>query len=464
MMKRRRVQVVLLAVVLAVLGATLHPLSLILGLVPFDTHGLGTALTELRTNIANLLGWGLLSLLVVMLAYVVWRRQRRSDGATAQDPGRANAMPGYRAQLGLLVLLLAFLGAVLHPVAFLISNLPWDTTGLVSALNSARSDIADLLGWAFVALLVVMAGFVVRDRLSRRMGSPPARSEPDNVPETFDAGPMAVAITAYNDAEATADAVRQFKSQPGVIEVIVIDNNSHDNTAELASVAGARVVRERRQGYGYACMSGLLEAARVTGAEVIVLTEGAGTFAGRDIRKFQAYIGQAEMVVGSRVTRELVEKGSQMDHFFTWGNIAVALLLRLRSWDRQFLGTAGLTDVGCTFRAIRREALLRILPDLAVGGNHFLPHMMLVAPGRGVFIIEIPVTFRRRVGKSKGASQSLWKGLNVGLAMIWHIMTFRPSLNDGRRPGFVVDPDRLTLDQSELTVMIASARTDTSDA
>ena len=138
MMKRRRVQVVLLAVVLAVLGATLHPLSLILGLVPFDTHGLGTALTELRTNIANLLGWGLLSLLVVMLAYVVWRRQRRSDGATAQDPGRANAMPGYRAQLGLLVLLLAFLGAVLHPVAFLISNLPWDTTGLVSALNSAR--------------------------------------------------------------------------------------------------------------------------------------------------------------------------------------------------------------------------------------------------------------------------------------------------------------------------------------
>jgi hypothetical protein len=478
-MKRRRVQVVLLAVVLAVLGAVLHPLSLILSLAPFDTRGVGAALSELRTTVANLLGWGLLSLVAVAVAYVVWRHLwRRVHGATPPDRGHARAMPGYRAQLGLLVLLLAVLGAVLHPAAFLISNLPWDTTGLVSTLNSARSAIADLLGWAFVALLVLMAAFVARDRLSRRLGSAPARSETDNVRDTFDIGPMAVAITAYNDAEATADAVRQFKSQPGVIEVIVIDNNSRDNTAELASAAGARVIQERRQGYGYACMRGLLEAARVPGAEVIVLTEGDGTFVGRDIRKFQAYIGQAEMVVGSRVTRELVEKGSQMDHFFTWGNIAVAFLLRLRSWDRQFLGTAGLTDVGCTFRAIRREALLRILPDLAVGGNHFLPHMMLVARARGVSIIEIPVTFRRRVGKSKGASQSLWKGLNVGLAMIWHIMTYRPSLNDGLKPGSAVDPDRLTLDHDEpqprtaaeragrpaSAVMVASAHTDTSDA
>src|ERR1700674_206981 len=116
-MKRRRVQVVLLAVVLAVLGAILHPLSLILGLAPFDTHGLGTALTELRTTIANLLGWGLVSLLAVMVAYAAWRRQRRLNGATAQDGGRASPMPGYRAQLGLLVLLLAVLGAVLHPAA-----------------------------------------------------------------------------------------------------------------------------------------------------------------------------------------------------------------------------------------------------------------------------------------------------------------------------------------------------------
>jgi glycosyltransferase involved in cell wall biosynthesis len=293
-----------------------------------------------------------------------------------------------------------------------------------------------------------------------------------------ESGQIAVAITAYNDAQPTADAVRQFKSQPGVIEVIVIDNNSRDNTAELASAAGARVIREPRQGYGYACMRGLLEAARVPGADVIVLTEGDGTFVGRDIPKFRAYIGQAEMVVGSRVTRELVERGSQMDYFFTWGNIAVAFLLRLRGWDRQFLGTAGLTDVGCTFRAIRRDALLRILPDLSVGGNHFLPHMMLVALARGVSVIEIPVTFRRRVGQSKGASESLRKGLAVGLAMIWHIMTYQPSVNRGHKPDIVVDRDGRTAESDGVQsrnaqewasphqsgVLVSAKRTETSDA
>jgi hypothetical protein len=52
--------------------------------------------------------------------------------------------------------------------------------------------------------------------------------------------------------------------------------------------------------------------------------------------------------------------------------------------------------------------------------------MMVVALRQGLSIIEIPVTFRRRIGESKGASQSLLKGLEVGLVMIWHIMTYRP--------------------------------------
>ena len=82
-------------------------------------------------------------------------------------------------------------------------------------------------------------------------------------------------------------------------------------------------------------------------------------------------------------------------------------------------------DVGCTFRAIRRPALERILPDLLVGGDHFSPHMLMVAIARDLSVIEIPIRLRRRAGASKGASQSFGKGLQVGLMMIWHIMTFR---------------------------------------
>jgi hypothetical protein len=55
--------------------------------------------------------------------------------------------------------------------------------------------------------------------------------------------------------------------------------------------------------------------------------------------------------------------------------------------------------------------------------------MLMVAIAHDLNVIEIPVRLRRRAGVSKGASQSVWKGLGVGLAMIWHIITFR--LPDG---------------------------------
>ena len=121
----------------------------------------------------------------------------------------------------------------------------------------------------------------------------------------------------------------------------------------------------------------------VAEAYVIVLTEGDGSFFAEDIAKFLAYIENADLVLGNRVVRGLIDNDSQMDPFFTWGNMAVAMLLRLRFWDGRHLGPAGLMDVGCTYRAIRRPALERILPDLLVGGNHFSPHILTFRLAQG---------------------------------------------------------------------------------
>jgi hypothetical protein len=334
-------------------------------------------------------------------------------------------MKNYRVPLALIVLVLAVLGALLHPLSLALGLLPWDTAPLIALLVRIRETIADLLGWAFLALLAVMVLYVVRGRLARRL---PSRS-PEPLPSTdgsaMGSPRVVVAMTAYNDAEATAQAVRDFSRQPGVMKVLVIDNNSTDRTAELAAAAGATVIRETRQGYGYACIRGLAESIKVAEANVVLLTEGDGSFFAEDTSKFLAYIKNVDLVVGNRVVRGLVDADSQMDHFFTWGNMAVAMLLRLRFWDGRHLGPAGLMDVGCTFRAIRRPALERILPDLLVGGDHFSPHMLLVAMARDLSVIEIPIRLRRRIGESKGASRSIWKGLAVGLAMIWHIITFR---------------------------------------
>ena len=88
---------------------------------------------------------------------------------------------------------------------------------------------------------------------------------------------MVVAITAYNEGQAIAQVVEDFRAQKDVAQVIVIDNNSRDETAVLATNAGAKVVQETQQGYGFACIRGLQEALKVPEAEVIVLVEGDGT-------------------------------------------------------------------------------------------------------------------------------------------------------------------------------------------
>jgi histidinol-phosphate phosphatase family protein len=358
----------------------------------------------------------------------------------------------FPAYLALLVVLLSLLGAFLHPLALALSLAPMPTHGFVGFLQELRTTIANLLGWALLGLLIAMLAYVVRGRLvdntsATRLANYFPKPGPMEANQSVQPR-VAVAITAYNDAEATAQAVRDYRRQPGVIRVLVIDNNSTDNTAELASAAGATVIHESRQGYGFACIRGLTEGLKVPDADVIALTEGDGTFVAEDTAKFLTYMDHADLVVGNRMVRGLVEPDSQMDHFFTWGNMAVAMLVRLRAWDGRFLGPAGLTDVGCTFRVIRRDALERILPDLTVGRNHFSPHMILVALSQGLSVIEIPIRFRQRVGESKGASRSIWSGLEVGAAMIWHIVSYRSGPAHGK-PGVVVERDGLIIRQRQ---------------
>jgi glycosyltransferase involved in cell wall biosynthesis len=325
-----------------------------------------------------------------------------------------------RALIAVVVVGLAILGALLHPLALFLSVMPFDSAGIQAFLASAKTLIADVLGWGLVALLLLMLILVVHGRLK------PRKSGEDIHLPSFRPRGIAVGIIAYNEAAAIGDLVRGFRNEDGVVEVVVIDNNSSDGTGAIATAAGARVVKESKQGYGFACIRALQECVLVSEADVVVLTEGDATFVPRDLAKFRAYIGEADLVVGTRVISPLVEDGSQMDYFFTWGNMAVGTLMRLRFWHPQFLGTASLSDVGCTYRAIRTGALTQILPDLVVGGNHFSPHMLLVALYRGLSLIEIPVTLKRRVGVSKGAGRSFWPGFQVGLTMIWHILTYSP--------------------------------------
>ena len=233
---------------------------------------------------------------------------------------------------------------------------------------------------------------------------------------------ICVVLTAYNDEASIGESVREFFSQKNVIDVIVIDNNCIDATNQVAFSAGANVIREYNQGYGFACTKGLREALNCVGSEIIVLAEGDMTFRSRDIWKLLPFLDDADMVVGSRTHSAFIDSNTQLDWFYLWGNLIIAKLLQFRFLNLKFLGKSRFTDVGCTMRALNKNALIKIIDDLDVGGGHFSPHMIKVALKNGLKVVEVPITFRKRVGISKGAGGSKWIGLKIGLNMILDIL------------------------------------------
>jgi glycosyltransferase involved in cell wall biosynthesis len=232
---------------------------------------------------------------------------------------------------------------------------------------------------------------------------------------------VGVVFPAYNEASNIAVAVADFRALKGadqsplVETVVVVDNNSTDGTGDLALGAGAQVFIETKQGYGNALQRGLGE----IDADIIVLCEPDGTFAARDIVKLLAYSDDFEMVCGTRTNPGMIWDEANMTWYLRLGNYFVAKVLEI------LYKTRSLSDCGCTFRLVHRDAARRIQPDLFVGASHFLPNMIIAAKMNGVEFIEIPVTYKGRTGESKITGS--WPGMmKTGFSMVWLILTYWP--------------------------------------
>jgi glycosyltransferase involved in cell wall biosynthesis len=204
-----------------------------------------------------------------------------------------------------------------------------------------------------------------------------------------------VIIPAYNEQDSIAHVIRDIPKT--VNEVIVVSNNSSDNTEDVAAQAGATVLKENRKGYGYACLKGMEYIASILLSnpekkpDIIVFLDGDYSDYPEQLTEIIAPIknDNIDFVIGARVKR-LREQGSMtMPQIF--GNWLATFLMRI-----MFRST--FTDLG-PFRAIKYDKLLALkMEDKTYG---WTVEMQLKALKQKLTYAEIPVKYRNRIGISK---------------------------------------------------------------
>lgn len=227
---------------------------------------------------------------------------------------------------------------------------------------------------------------------------------------------VSVCIPTYNEAGSIRAVVDGFFATSLVDEVVVVDNNALGNTRAEVGKTKARLVHESKQGYGHAIMRGLSEAK----GDLVVICEADGTFLPGDIEKFLSYSGDFEAVLGTRTSRAAIYSGAFMPFPVRFANWLWAKLIEVL-----FNGPV-LTDVGCTYKLVNRkilEGIKKFFPH-SKGDGTFSPEMMIWLLKHDKKIIEIPVIYKERVGKS-GYTGSVWKAAKLGFKMLPVIIKYR---------------------------------------
>jgi len=214
-----------------------------------------------------------------------------------------------------------------------------------------------------------------------------------------------VIIPAFNEADSIALVIKALPKS--VSEVIVVNNNSSDNTVKNAEAAGATVLTEQRKGYGYACLCGLdYVASQSKQPEIIVFIDGDFSDYPEELDKVVAPIlnENIDFVVGAR-KKSLREEGS-MTPQQVFGNWLATFLMRL------FFG-ATFTDLG-PFRAIKYEKLKELnMEDKTYG---WTVEMQLKILKKKMTYTEVPVRYKRRIGVSKVSGTvkgSIFAGIKI---------------------------------------------------
>jgi glycosyltransferase involved in cell wall biosynthesis len=219
-----------------------------------------------------------------------------------------------------------------------------------------------------------------------------------------------VCIPAYNEAKSIGEIIK--KAATYASDVIVYDDGSSDNTAEVADAAGATVIRNRKnKGYGVA-IKRLFEAAAEKEVDVMVTLDSDGQHNPDEISKIIAPIlnERYDVVIGSRF---LGDRNKPQNKIPTYRNLGIKTITRLT----QSSSYSQITDAQSGFRAYSRNALSRI--NLFEEGMAVSTEILLKAKGKNLQIKEVPISINYDIEEP-----STHNPVSHGMGVLYSIIQF----------------------------------------
>jgi len=233
---------------------------------------------------------------------------------------------------------------------------------------------------------------------------------------------VSVIIPTRNEASAIGRVLADIPADL-VTEILVVDSRSTDGTPEIAARMGARVIHESRRGYGRACLTGL---AHADAPDIVVFLDGDYSDRPAELSLLLAPIleGRADITLGSRLGKQRI--AGALPWHAVFGNWLAAGLIKL-------LYGVKISDLG-PFRAARADVIRELALEEATYG--WAVEMILKGALQGFRIVEVPVSYHPRIGKSKISGT-----VRGTLGAAWFILSrivsyyFRPRRARAPRPA-----------------------------
>ena len=207
---------------------------------------------------------------------------------------------------------------------------------------------------------------------------------------------LTIMIPCYNEEKGIAKVIKKIptkklQSLGYKTHVLVIDNNSKDNTSQVAKAAGAEVIFEKKQGKGYAVRTGIKHISKDT--DLVVMLDGDNTYDPKEMPRLLEPLaaGFCDVVIGSRLAGKITKHS--MPRFNRAGNWMFTFLVRTMYHEN-------VTDVCTGYFAWKKDVLQKLSKHLEADGFSLEMEMITKMARMGFAIYSVPISYTHRAGET----------------------------------------------------------------